>query len=305
MYFKTIVLLFSILPVALLSIEPIKPLPLDITVDMKKARLGKQLFLDPILSKDATISCASCHDLDNGGDDGLKHSFGIKGQEGIINAPTVLNARYNFRQFWDGRAKDLYEQSEGPITNPIEMGNDFKSLIATLKATHYKDDFETIYSDGITKRNVLDAIAEFEKTLVTPNAPFDRYLRGEKDAISAKAQEGYALFRSKGCIACHHGMNVGGNLYNKFGVMESTQSADLGRFNVTHDERDKYFFKVPSLRNVALTAPYFHDGRSEDLTDAVKVMARYQLGRSLSDDEVAKIVAFLHSLSGELPASLK
>lgn len=305
MYRLSVTAFLITLPLILFASEPIIPLPQVVSVDMKKVRLGKALFFDPILSQDGTVSCSTCHHLEEGGDDGLQFSFGIKGQKGIINTPTVYNAVFNFRQFWDGRAKDLHEQAEGPIINPIEMGNDFETIIATLKQSNYVRSFELNYEDGVTKANILDTIAEFEKTLITPDAPFDRYLRGDKAAISLEVKEGYALFKSKGCIACHHGMNVGGNLYNKFGVMESTNSADLGRFNVTNNEQDKYFFKVPSLRNVAHTAPYFHDGRSKTLADAVRVMAKYQLGRTLSEQDVDKIVLFLHSLSGELPESIK
>ncbi len=289
----------------LLSGEPIEPLPLKADYDEKVAVLGKQLFFDPMLSRDGTISCATCHHLENGGDDNLKFSFGIDGQEGVINSPTVYNAVYNFRQFWDGRAKDLQEQAIGPIENPVEMGNSFDNLIKTLSASKYKKQFDTLYSEGITKETITHAIAEYEKALTTPNAPFDQYLRGDENAISEDQKEGYALFKSKGCISCHHGQNVGGNLYNKFGVMESVKSADLGRFNVTKKSRDKYFFKVPSLRNVAKTSPYFHDGRTASLTEAVKLMARYQLGQPISEEEVMKIVAFLTSLNGQLPLQAK
>ncbi len=181
------------------------------------------------------------------------------------------------------------------------MGNTFENLIKTLEKSHYKNSFEEIYNDGITKDSITDAIATFEKTLITPNAPFDKYLKGQDDAITPKQKEGYALFKSKGCITCHHGINVGGNLYNKFGIMENAKSVQLGRYNVTKKERDKFYFKVPSLRNVALTAPYFHDGRTKNLASAVKIMARLQLGRQISEDEVEKIVAFLQALTGELP----
>ena len=185
------------------------------------------------------------------------------------------------------------------------MGNSFENLIKTLNASKYKKEFGRLYPEGITKETITHAIAEFEKALITPNAPFDQYLRGDKNAISVEQKEGYALFKSKGCVSCHHGQNVGGNLYNKFGVIENAKSADFGRFNVTKKERDKYFFKVPSLRNVAKTAPYFHDGRTSSLSEAVKMMARYQLGRPVTEAEVMKIVAFLSSLNGELPAEAK
>ena len=269
-------------------------------VDPKKVALGKDLFFDPILSQDGTVSCASCHIISEGGDDGLQFSVGIDGQLGNINAPTVLNAVFNFRQFWDGRAADLQEQAAGPIENPIEMGNTFEDLIETLNNTPYKDRFLKIYKEGITKNSITDAIAEYEKTLITPNSPFDRYLRGEKNALTQQQKEGYELFKLKGCIACHHGVNIGGNMYSKFGVFRDTKSSSLGRYNVTHKERDKYLFKVPTLRNIAQTAPYFHDGRTYSLKEAVLIMTQYQLGRKISDEEVDKIVAFLHSLSGSV-----
>ena len=290
----------------ILCAEPIKPIPDDIKVDAKKVQLGKKLFFDPILSKDGTISCATCHDLQNGGDDGLKFSFGIKGQKGNINSPTVYNAVFNFRQFWDGRARDLKEQAVGPIENPVEMGHTFTAAIKTLNQnTMYIKDFNKIYADGITKDNIADAIAEFEKTLITPNSPFDRYLKGDKDAISKKAKEGYILFKSKGCILCHHGVNVGGNLYNKFGIYEDADSRHLGRYNITKHEEDKHVFKVPSLRNIALTAPYMHDGRVSTLKEAVELMTKFQLGRYMKTGDTEAIVSFLKSLTGELPAIVK
>ncbi len=295
------VVVFILFLFSISSAEPITPIPQTVETDKQKVALGKKLFFDTILSSDNTISCTSCHDLQNGGDDGLKFSFGIRGQEGDISAPTVYNAVYNFRQFWNGRAKDLAHQTWGPIENPVEMDNSFKKLIATLNQTSYREEFENIYSDGITKNNIGDAIAEYEKTLITPNAPFDRYLRGDNSAITQKQKDGYELFKTKGCIACHHGINVGGNLYNKFGVMKSVESKSLGRYEVTKKESDKYYFKVPSLRNIEKTSPYLHDGRYEKLEDVVKFMARYQLGRTISEEELDEIVSFLHSLNGEVP----
>ena len=283
--------------------EPISPIPQTVSVQQDKVILGEKLFFDTILSADNTISCASCHDIKNGGDDGLKFAFGIKGQEGDINSPTVLNSSYNFRQFWDGRAKDLEEQALGPIENPIEMGHKFEDLIPILQKTPYKKEFQSIYKDGITKENIADAIAEFEKTLITPNSPFDNYLRGDKSAITQNQKDGYELFKTKGCIACHHGINVGGNLYNKFGVMKDVKSKRLGRYEVTHKEQDKYYFKVPSLRNIENTDPYLHDGRYDNLEDVVKFMAKYQLGRVITQDEVEKIVDFLNSLTAEVQSS--
>jgi len=285
--------------------ELIEPLPEYVKIDKNKAKLGKMLFFDPILSRNKTISCASCHILQDGGDDNLRFSFGIYGKEGNINAPTVYNAVFNFRQFWDGRAINLEEQASGPIENPVEMDFSFQELISRLQKSPYKTLFDATYKNGITKANITNAIAEYEKTLITPNAPFDRYLNGDKEAINQEQKEGYALFKSKGCITCHHGINIGGNLYNKFGIFEDSKSSNLGRFNITHKQRDKYYFKVPSLRNIARTAPYFHDGRTSNLKVAVFTMAKYQLGRKITPQEVDKIVAFLHSLNGELPKDIE
>lgn len=284
----------------LLAKEPITPIPLDIKVDLKKVDLGKELFFDTILSKDNTLSCHSCHLLSQGGDDNLQFSVGIDRKVGNINAPTILNSTFNFVQFWDGRAKNLQEQAMGPITNPIEMGHSFEELIKKLEKTSYKQKFDSIYKDGITSFNLTEAIAEYEKTLITPDAPFDRYLKGEENAISKEAKQGYELFKTQGCIACHHGVNVGGNLYAKFGVISQLQSDSKGRYEVSKNELDKYYFKVPTLRNIELTAPYLHDGKIDNLEDTVKFMADYQLGKSLSQEDVDRIVLFLKSLTGKV-----
>ena len=289
-----------------LSAAAIRPIPEVSKVDMKKVRLGKKLFFDPRLSENGTVSCATCHDLNHGGDDGLKVSTGINGKQGSINAPTVYNAVFNFRQFWDGRAKDLKEQVGGPIANPVEMGYSMKQAVETLKQNpEYVKEFKAIYPKGVTEETVKDAIAEFEKALITPDAPFDRYLRGDKNAIGKKAKEGYALFESKGCILCHNGVNVGGNFYNKFGIFRDANSSSLGRYNITKKEEDKFVFKVPSLRNVALTAPYMHDGRAKTLTDAVEIMTEHQLGRYIKEKEIECIVEFLKSLTGKIPQIAK
>ncbi len=278
----------------------IVPIPEKINFNKQKALLGKKLFFDNRLSKDKTISCASCHDLEKGGVDNFIVSVGIKGQLGTINAPTVLNSVYNFRQFWNGRAKDLQEQAMGPIENPIEMGHDFKSLIKELNNSEYTKEFLELYKDGITKENIADAIAEFEKTLITPNSRFDKFLRGDENSITNYEKEGYEIFKQKGCISCHHGINIGGNSYNRFGVVININSDSLGRYDITKNEEDKYFFKVPSLRNIELTAPYFHDGRTYELKEAVKTMAMVQLGRPITEQEINKIVAFLKTLTGQL-----
>lgn len=286
--------------VILFSKEPITPIPLEIEFDKEKANLGKELFFDPILSKDNTISCHSCHILEQGGDDNLQFSFGVDGKVGNMNSPTVFNSTFNFVQFWDGRAKNLQEQAQGPITNEVEMAHTFEEIIKILNNTEYKEKFRKIYKDGVTKNNITDSLAQFQKTLITPNSPFDKYLRGDKNAISKEQKQGYELFKNQGCIACHHGVNVGGNLYAKFGLISELQSDSKGRYEVTKNELDKYYFKVPTLRNIELTSPYLHDGRIEELEDIVKFMAHYQLGKSLSEEEVKKIVLFLKSLTGDL-----
>jgi cytochrome c peroxidase len=250
----------------------------------------------------------SCHSLDHGGAEAKRTSTGIRGQVGPINAPTVLNAGLNFRQFWDGRAADLAEQAAGPVANPIEMGATWEQVVANLSGDEsYRTTFAALYPDGITQANVTNAIAEYERYLVTPS-PFDRYLRGEHDAIPELARKGYETFKSIGCTSCHTGRNVGGTMYQKMGLVRdyfadrgNPTDADLGRFNVTHAEADRHFFKVPSLRNVALTAPYLHDGSRQTLEEVVQVMGRYQLGRELTDAQVREIVAFLSTLTGELP----
>ncbi len=300
---RVIVLTVAIICLSsMLFAAPIKPIPTEMKADIRKVQLGKKLFFDPILSRDGTISCASCHDLQKGGDDGMKFSTGIDGQRGDINSPTIYNAVFNFRQFWDGRAKDLQEQVFGPIENPVEMGHSMELMVKVLKENSaYSNMFNTIYSDGITPDNVADAIAEFEKVLITPNSPFDKYLKGDKEAISKKAKEGYALFESKGCILCHHGVNVGGNFYNKFGIYRDANSTNLGRYNITKREEDRAVFKVPSLRNIALTFPYMHDGRVGTLKKAVTLMTEYQLGRHMEEGEIDAIVSFLKSLTGEIP----
>jgi cytochrome c peroxidase len=292
--------------------SPFEPLP-EVKVDEKKVELGRRLYFDTRLSGDGTLSCASCHAFDKGGADAAKTSTGIRGQLGPINSPTVLNAHLNFVQFWDGRAKDLEEQALGPVENPLEMGTTWPEVIERLKADAiYVERFDELYDDGLTKENVANAIAEFERSLSTP-APFDRFLAGDEDAISEEAKRGRDLFVATGCPACHAGPGLGGTMYQKFGLLEDyfpirggeLTDADLGRFNVTKNEADKHMFKVPLLRNVALTAPYFHDGSVDDLGKAVEIMARVQLRKTLTPDEVKAIVAFLESLTGELPPHAK
>jgi len=295
--------------VAKLLDEPIKPIPLKSNLDERKVNLGNRLFHDKRLSGNNKIACVSCHSLKQGGTDRTKYSLGINNQLGGINSPTVFNSKYNFRQFWDGRASNLVEQAAGPVHNPIEMGSNWKEVLAKLnKDKAYVEAFSLIYKNGMQPQNIQDAIAVFEESLTTPNSRFDQYLRGSKTALTSDELHGYELFKSYGCVACHQGINVGGNMYQKFGVLNEyfekrggITTADYGLYNVTKDKDDKHVFKVPSLRVAALTPPYFHDGSVETLRDAVEIMFEHQLGRAGTDEEKDAIVKFLHTLVGEIP----
>lgn len=299
--------------VAFVAEEPLKPLPELGELDMGKLALGRKLFHDPILSGDGTVSCATCHTLDHGGAEPRKSSTGIRGQVGPINSPTVLNSSLNFVQFWDGRAKDLREQAAGPVANPIEMGATWEGVVKRLNGNdEYMAEFATLYEDGITKDNVTDAIAVYEEALITPSR-FDKYLMGDQNAITEAEKKGYETFKAVGCTACHNGVLVGGGMFQKMGLVNdyfkdrgsAVTEADLGRFNVSKNPAEKHFFKVPTLRNVELTSPYLHDGSRATLQETVRIMGKYQLGRDLSDAEVNSIVAFLKSLTGELPPYAK
>lgn len=297
-----------------LAVEPVQPLPASIQVDQDKAALGKRLFFDPRLSTDNSISCAHCHDLNNkGGADGLNHSFGVEGREGSINSPTVFNAALNPAQFWDGRAETLEDQVEGPVTGHVEMASNWPDVVKKLRAdATYRKAFARLYATGVTPVNIKHSIAEFERTLLTPNSRFDRYLQGDEEAITPAEKHGYTLFKAYGCVACHQGRNVGGNLFQTLGVMHDYFSdhppakgnaaetkAALGRFNVTGDPTDKHRFKVPSLRLSVLTAPYFHHGRYTSLAETIRTMAKYQLGRHIPDEDIRSIIRFLYTLPGE------
>jgi cytochrome c peroxidase len=275
-----------------------------------KVELGKMLFFDPRLSASHAISCNSCHNLGLGGADAEPTSIGHRWQHGGRNAPTVLNAVFNHAQFWDGRAKDLEQQAGGPIVNLVEMASPEPHVSEQLKGTPgYRDAFSKAFpqdSDPVTLGNVQKAIAVFEATLITPNAPFDRFLKGDMNALSSIEKQGLKLFIDKGCATCHNGINIGGGMYAPFGVVEQPGAeilppTDKGRFAVTKTASDEYVFKVPTLRNIALTAPYFHTGQAWDLRQAVAVMGASQLGIQLNADDVDKVTAFLASLTGEQP----
>ena len=287
--------------------EPLKPLPGVPQQDARRVELGRRLFHEPRLSINNTLSCASCHQLDKNGADNRALSLGFDGQPVAVNTPTVFNAALNFRQFWDGRVETLEEQSNVVITSPHEMGSDWSTVLERIATDpDYRRDFAATYPDGVTRANVQQALASFERTLLTPDSRFDQYLLGNTDILTMEEKYGYQRFKEYGCIACHQGVNIGGNMYQKFGVIgdyfqargHPTES-DLGRYLVTKDEEDRYVFKVPSLRNVAVTAPYFHDGSAPTLERAVDVMFQYQLGRMPSAEDKRLIMLFLTTLTGQ------
>ena len=285
--------------------EPITPIFAAKITKPALVELGKKLYFDPRLSKSGFISCNSCHNLSLGGTDNIKSSVGHNWTEGPINSNTVLNASMNVAQFWDGRAKDLQAQAGGPIANPGEMASNHVLAVEILQSIPgYVAEFKKAFgTDKVTIEEVTGAIAAFEETLVTPNSRFDKWLLGNKKAITSKELAGYELFKSSGCVACHNGAAVGGNSYQKMGVVEpyKTSNPAQGRVAVTGDDADRFKFKVPTLRNVELTYPYFHDGAANTLTEAVATMGRIQLGKQFTAEENGEIVAFLKTLTGDQP----
>ncbi len=286
--------------------EVIQPVPDSVEADAAKVALGDRLFHDTRLSKDNSISCASCHALDRGGTDRRQYSIGVGNAEGGINSPTVYNSGLHFVQFWDGRAADLEEQADGPVNNPIEMASNWDEVCAKLNEDReFSQAFNAVYPEGPSKETMIDAIATFENTLLTPNCRLDRYLKGDTEALSVQEQEGYRLFKGIGCATCHVGKDMGGQSYEKLGRKKDyfagrdLTDADNGRFNVTKNEADRHTFKTPTLRNIAQTAPYLHNGEMTDLAEVVKLMAEYQMGRAVTSREVAAITAFLNTLTGE------
>ena len=295
------------------------PIPKDNPMTPEKIYLGKQLYFDPRLSKDGSISCNSCHNVMASGGDNRAFSVGIKGQLGGRSAPTVWNSAFHTVQFWDGRAASLEEQAKGPLINPAEMGMDNHQLVADRlgKIPGYVSQFKKVFGDkGLNIDNVAKAIAAYERTLITPNSPFDRYVRGDKKAMSAQAVKGMNTVIEVGCVSCHTGKNfnapddtpMGEGYYQKFPTFEDNEYVtkykfldDLGRGAVTKNEEDNHFYRVPTWRNVALTAPYFSNGAVKTLDEAVRVMAKVQLHKDLNETQVADIVEFLKALTGEIP----
>ncbi|WP_341643488.1 cytochrome-c peroxidase [Thauera sp. SDU_THAU2] len=285
--------------------EPIQPIEPAKAVNPAMVELGKKLYFDPRLSRSGFISCNSCHNLSMGGSDNLKTSIGDKWQQGPINSPTVLNSSLAVAQFWDGRAADLKEQAGGPIANPGEMAFTHDLAIDTLRSIPgYVSEFKSVFgSAAINIDKITQAIAAFEETLVTPNSPFDQWLKGDDKALTDRELAGYGLFKESGCVACHNGPAVGGTSFQKMGLFEpyKTNNPAEGRAAVTGKDEDRMNFKVPTLRNVELTYPYFHDGEAATLEEAVDIMGRLQLGRKYSEQEIADIVAFLKTLTGDQP----
>ncbi len=285
--------------------EPIKPIEAAQVSDAGKVELGKKLWFEPRLSMSGIISCNTCHNLSMGGTDNLKTSIGHGWKAGPVNSPTVFNSSLAIAQFWDGRAADLKEQAGGPIQADVEMNMPHTLAVGILQSIPgYVDEFKRVYGkDKIDIDMITDSIAEFEKTLVTPNARFDKWLAGDDKALTEKELAGYTLFKESGCVACHNGPAAGGTSFQRMGVVEpyKTSSPAEGRSAVTGVDADRFNFKVPTLRNVELTYPYFHDGQAATLEEAVDIMGRLQLGRTYSADEIGSIVAFLKTLTGELP----
>ncbi len=288
--------------------------PLPTTMDSEKnpstepkVNLGRMLYYEKRLSKNHDVSCNTCHELDKYGVDHTPVSTGHKGQKGNRNAPTVYNAAQHLAQFWDGRAADVEEQAKGPVQNPVEMampsGERAAAVLQSMPA--YVQAFQKAFpgeKDPVTFDNMARAIGAFERRLVTPSR-WDDFLQGNKTALSTAEKAGFLKFTEAGCQSCHMGALVGGVMYQKLGLVEPwSDSSDLGRYQVTKQESDKLVFKVPSLRNIEQTAPYFHDGSVATLDQAVKLMGEHQLGKQLQDDEIRSIVTWLKSLTGTIPS---
>lgn len=290
--------------------EPITPLPTSVELDPAKVALGQKLFMDKRLSHGDENACSSCHLVSRGGADGQRLSPGLAGHAGVTNTLTIFNALLNYRLNWDGRTLSPSSQVQSAIADPTLMGSNWPEIMGKLSAdSGLTAAFRNVYPDGMSAASITDAIVTYERSLITPDAPFDRYLRGDVTALDGEEIEGYRLFKDYGCTSCHQGQNVGGNMLQVLGVVGepgqyfkasgTPTQADLGRYNRTGDEADRFVFRVPSLRNVAVTAPYFNNGSIATLPDAIRAMARYQLGRQMPDRDVDLIAAFLKTLTGE------
>ncbi len=288
--------------------DGIAPIPKTVKYNKNLALLGKKLFSDPLLSKDKKVSCSSCHSFEHGGADPRSVSIGSEGVKGNIQALSVFNARYNFKQFWNGRADSLHEQASRPIHNPSEMNMNENEILSRLTdIEEYRDQFKALFSkNSITFDMVVNAIVEFEMALITPNSPFDQYLRGERNLTKEQA-DGYRIFKELGCVTCHNGINLGGNSFQKMGLFVPYRYdptyPDL--YSITKKEEHKNVYKVPMLRNIELTAPYFHDASANNLESAIALMGLHDLGVELSQEHISKLTLFLKTLTGEKPEILR
>lgn len=292
--------------------ELLAPLPAAPSVDPQRSALGMKLFSTASLSSDASVSCATCHPLDRAGADGFVHSRGANGHETTLNTPTIYNVSFNFRFNWNGAYTKLEDALDAPIA--LTLGTTWSAIEDKLRSEpEWRSSFEAAYRDGVSTANIKDALARYIDTLTTPDARFDQFLRGDVDALTSEERRGYEAFEALGCSTCHQGANVGGNMFQRLGVMHdyfgarvdrggpAASAVDLGRYQTTQQSTDRHVFRVPSLRNVALTPPYFHDGSEPTLELAVEEMGYVQIGKRLSDEEVTQLVAFLKTLTG-LPA---
>ncbi len=304
------------------SLPSIAPSPADNPTSVDKVELGKMLYFDPRFSSTGTVSCFSCHNVMEGGDDHRPTSIGVHGEKGGRNAPTVWNAAFHSVQFWDGRAATLEDQAKGPVVNPVEMGmSNLKDAIDRIRAIPgYKPYFDAAFGagDSVTMDNAAKAIAAYERTLVTPNSPYDRYVDGDTNALSVAALRGMKLFESTGCTSCHAGpafngpaLPLGTGFFMKVPtypdaalVAKYDLESDQGRFVATGNDADKHMWRVPTLRNLVYTAPYFHNGAVKTLPEAVRVMAKLELDKTLATDQTTDIVAFLESLTGTFPTQV-
>lgn len=287
------------------AVSPIPPPPLTLP---QVSALGKQLFHDPLFSNDHSLSCATCHNLQEGGVDRLPVSKGAFQKSGLFNTLTVWNAALNFYYFWDARANSLEEVLNDHVSDPTVLANTWEIITERVQKNQaYSKAFQTLYKAPPSPANIKKVLIHYLETLVTPLSPFDRYLLGNSLALSPEAQKGYELFKQYGCITCHQGHNLGGNLlqplgiYKNYFISSSTTAADLGHYRATGNKKDLFVFRVPSLRNVALTAPYFHDGSIGNLKDVILVMGLYQAGRHIPPQDVDSIVHFLNALTAPLP----
>ncbi len=299
-------LALSFLSLALYAQMPITPIPQNVTYDKAEAQLGRELFFYPI-TKESNLSCVSCHDIMSNGTDNRQYSLGANKIETDVNTATIYNASYNFVQHFNGAATDLKSELLLHVKDKNILDTTLEDIVKTLSKTDYKNVFTKVYKDGLTKENFVSAIVEFERSLTTPNSKFDNYLRGDVDALNKQEKRGFEAFKDQGCIYCHNGVNVGGNMYQKMGIFAPYKQDKIlnGKMDISKRERDKFVYKVPTLRNIELTSPYMHDGSVKTLKEAVTLMREHQLGLETKDKDIEDLLVFLKTLTGEKPEILK